>query len=243
MDDLGPILLIIIVGAVVLIGAILAHQAAEKRRQALWSLATELGLDFNPGKESPESEHSLFGCFKKGHSNRAMNTMRGDLELFGRPCPCLLGDFEYKVTRQSGKSRSTTTYRFSYAMFRVPWEVPQFAIRREHVLDKLAGALGFDDIDFESEEFSRRFHVKCADKKFAYDVIHPRMMEFLLASPHAPIELVGSWCIITDGSSRWRPEEFRAAAEFARGFFGRWPEHLVRDLESRRAGGGMRLPT
>jgi hypothetical protein len=242
VDELGPILLIIIVGAAALTIAFVAHRAAEKRRQEMWSLARELGLDFHPGREHPWGEHSLFGCFKRGHSNRAKNTMRGEIELFGRPCPCLLGDFEYKVTRQSGKSRSTTTYRFSYAMFRVPWPVPSLTIRREHVLDKIAGALGFDDINFESEAFSRRFHVKCADKRFAYDVIHPRMMEFLLARPPQPLEFAGSWCIITNGSSRWTPGQFRDAAGFAGEFFGHWPEHLVRDLDARR-GAGMGMPT
>lgn len=36
------------------------------------------------------------------------------------------------------------------------------------------------DIDFESAKFSKRYFVRAADKQFAYEVITPQMMEFLL---------------------------------------------------------------
>jgi hypothetical protein len=52
---------------------------------------------------------------------------------------------------------------------------PSLLIRREDIGDKLIGGLGFDDIDFESEEFSRDFWVKSDNRRHAYGVIHPRM--------------------------------------------------------------------
>ncbi len=36
------------------------------------------------------------------------------------------------------------------------------------------------DIDFESAKFSKRYFVRADDKQFAYEVITPQMMEFLL---------------------------------------------------------------
>ena len=63
--------------------------------------------------------------------------------------------------------------------------VPDLLIRPEGFFDKVAGAFGFDDIDFESEEFSRAFFVKSSDKRFAYDVLHPRMLELLMAERNA----------------------------------------------------------
>ncbi|MEZ5191462.1 MAG: DUF3137 domain-containing protein [Nocardioides sp.] len=41
------------------------------------------------------------------------------------------------------------------------------------------------DIELESEDFNRAFTVTCSDRKFASDVLHPRMMEFLLAHTEA----------------------------------------------------------
>ena len=84
-------------------------------------------------------------------------------------------------------------------------------------MDKIAGALGFHDINFESSEFSRKFHIKCADKKFAYDVIHPRMMEFLLAAAQRgdiePVMIYGGCCLMTDGRTTWKADELIVSAK------------------------------
>ena len=87
------------------------------------------------------------------------------VEIDGRPYPVKMGDFNYKVTRSTGKGSNTTTYRLSYLILHLPFALtPDLLIRREGVFDKIAGAIGFDDIDFESAEFSRRFYVKSSDR-------------------------------------------------------------------------------
>ena len=53
-------------------------------------------------------------------------------------------------------------------------------IDNENVLTRLADALSFRDIEFESEEFNRAFNVKSPDKKFANDFVDARMMQWLL---------------------------------------------------------------
>ena len=68
---------------------------------------------------------------------------------------------------------------------------PELIITREGVFSKIAQAFGYDDIDFESHEFSRRFCVRSKDKKFAYDVCNARMIEYLLANDDLNIEIEG----------------------------------------------------
>ena len=48
------------------------------------------------------------------------------------------------------------------------------------MLTRLADALSFHDIEFESEDFNRMFNVKSPDKKFANDFVDARMMQWLL---------------------------------------------------------------
>ena len=62
-------------------------------------------------------------------------------------------------------------------------------IAREGFFSKVAQAFGYDDIDFESHEFSRKFCVRSGDKKFAYDVCNARMIEYLLANDDLTIEI------------------------------------------------------
>jgi hypothetical protein len=243
------ILSILVIGGVVIASAIYANKQAAARREALAALASELGWNFDPSQNpSHDEEFRQFPCFQRGHSRSAYNTLLGTIAI--KPggetadasapplsFPARMGDFTYKVTTSNGKSTTTTTYRFSYLIVQLPWSaarVPSLLIRAEGLMDKLAGALGFDDIDFESEEFSRRFCVKSPDKKFAYDVCDPRMMEFLLHSSPPPIDLQLGQCCLTDGRRRLEPAQFRMLLEWTRAFFERWPEHVIRDLATDR---------
>jgi len=234
MDDFLKVILIIGGIGLVCFIAYLAWLAEKKRREALAALAGRLSWRFDPARDRDHDEHyAHFEIFRRGHGRAAYNTLTGDLQVNGRPCPVKMGDFVYKVTRHSGKSRRTTTYRFSYVILHLPFaNVPDLLIRREGMFDKLAGAFGFDDIDFESAEFSRRFHVKSPDKKFAYDVIHVRMMEFLLAGEAAAIDIERGRCCVSDGRHRWEPQQFEDKLAWIRGFLDLWPEHVIARLEA-----------
>ncbi|MFN3244707.1 MAG: hypothetical protein ACE37K_24595 [Planctomycetota bacterium] len=205
----------------------------KKRREALQGLAQELGLRFDPGVDhGHDDEYAQFEIFRRGHGRVARNTMTGTVLLFDRPCRLVAGDFRYKVTSGSGKNRSTTTYNFSYLIVHPPWDTPPLLVRPEGMWDKLKGAFGFDDIDFESDEFSRKYFVKSSDRRFAYDVLHPRMMEFLLAERPPMIDIEHGALCLSDGRGRWEPARFKAEIAFLGRFCEWWPRHLVKELDS-----------
>ncbi len=225
--------LLVIVGIVV-VGAVayFSWLAEKKRREAMAALAAELGWRFDRTRDrSHDDEYAHFEIFRRGHSRAAYNTMWGELERQGRRWPAKMGDFTYKITTSTGKSTSTQTYRFSYLILHMPWSrVPDLLIRREGMFDKIAGVLGFDDIDFESAEFSRRFHVSSPDKRFAYDVIDPRMMEFLLKGDPPTVDIENRRCCISDGRRRWEPVEFRQKLAWITEFLDHWPKHVLASL-------------
>ena len=55
-------------------------------------------------------------------------------------------------------------------------------VRPETGEDQIARMVGAQDIEFESDAFNKRYVVKCADRKLAYDVLNPRAMELLMQS-------------------------------------------------------------
>lgn len=228
-----PIIVAVIVIAVV--AAVYGQRMERRRRDALAALAASLGWRFDPSRDTRhDDEYAHFEIFRRGHSRAAYNTLAGPVEIDGRVFAAKMGDFTYKVTSSNGKTTTTTTYNFSYVILHLPLpDVPDLLIRREGFFDRIAGAMGFDDIDFESEEFSRRFCVKSSDKRFAYDVVHPRMMEFLLADGDRTIDIERGRCCVADGRRRWEPERFRAELEWLRRFFDLWPDHLTRRLGER----------
>jgi hypothetical protein len=231
--DCWQFILIPVVLAVIAVAAYFAWQAQKKRREALAAVAARLGWRFDSRRDRDhDDEYAHFEIYRRGHSRAAYNTLTGEVEIGGRRCPAKMGDFMYKITTSTGKSTHTKTYRFSYLILHLAYVgIPDLLIRREGVLDKIAGAFGFDDIDFESAEFSRRFCVKSPDKRFAYDVIHPRMMEFLLAGNPGAIDIEYGRCCLSDGRRRWEPQQFEANLAWLRQFFDHWPQHVKASLE------------
>jgi hypothetical protein len=70
-------------------------------------------------------------------------------------------------------------------------------MRTETVFDRMASWVGWDDIDFESDEFSRRYHVACDDRRFAYDILHARLIDYLLGCGSVPnLEMQGPLMVL-----------------------------------------------
>jgi hypothetical protein len=211
--------------------AIGAHRAAVARREAMRELADELGLVFDDGRDhSHDDEYRQFAVFRRGDDRYAYNTLRGTIQLLGQACPLVAGDFHYEEKTGAGKNRRTTSYHFSFVVVRPPLPTPCLLVRPEGLFDKIKAAFGFDDIDFESAEFSRRFFVQSSDKRFAYDVLHPRMMELLLAEKPPTIEIQRGALCLTDGNVRWSPEQFRVQLRFLGRFYAQWPRHRLTSL-------------
>jgi hypothetical protein len=165
------ILIIIVFLAIFLVAAFYSHQRALQRQQELAAFAAQLGWRFDPEKDrSHDDQYPQFGVFKQGHSRYAYNTFLGSIEVDGRAFPVKMGDYHYQETSTDSKGKSSTrTYTFSYLIVRLPYHgLPDLFIRREGIFDAVKRAFGFDDIDFESAEFSKRFFVKCSDKRFAH---------------------------------------------------------------------------
>ncbi|MHC5002838.1 MAG: hypothetical protein ACYTJ0_06910 [Planctomycetota bacterium] len=229
---MSPVLLVaiaLVVIAVMILGAWHAWKQAQVRREALAGLAVRLGWSFSPERDRDhDDQYAQFAIFRQGHSRWAHNTLTGDLAVDGRDYRCRMGDFHYRVTRGSGERRRTQTYRISYLILHLPFVgVPSLLIRPEGIFDRMAGIFGFDDIDFESVEFSRRFLVKSGDKRFAYDVIHPRMMEFLLSGPDLVIDIEHGACCLSVGRGRWSVAEFEGMLGWSQSFFEHWPDHVI----------------
>lgn len=229
----SPILIFIVFGLLIAVGIYFSHLQAKKRREELAEFAEQIGWRFEPASVYDHHKRfPQFALFQQGHSPCAYNTLHGAVMLAGRSVTAQMGDFLYKRTSGSGKNRSTTTYRLSYLIAGAPFPAsPDISIRPEGAFDKVSAFFGFDDIDFESAEFSRQFHVSSGDKRFAYAVIHPQMMEFLMETRGPTLNVAEGYCCATAGNGAWTPNEFRERLAWLEQFFERWPQHLIEQLD------------
>lgn len=231
-----PIALVVV--ALLVWGAIAAHKAALARRQALAELARRWGVRFHPEVDRrPRQRFPGFAWFRKGDDQWLSNTLVGDVTVGERRLRLCAGDFTYEDTHtDTDGGRHTSTYHLSYFTFDLGVSTPDLALRPEGFGDKVAALFGFADIEFESAEFNRRFHVRCSDKKFAYDVCHARAQQWLLDSEWRTFDLADG-VLLVPGERRWDPEHFEAAHAFAEALLRQWPAFVWQDLEA-RAGGG-----
>jgi type II secretory pathway pseudopilin PulG len=180
---------LIIVGviAAIAVAAILGYLSAQKRRQAMMDLAARLGLRFDQGKNWDLAErYSFLNKLRSGSNRYAFNTLSGNYQGHG----VMVFDYHYETHSSDSKgNRQTHHHYFSCFLLHLPRSFPELVIAREGFFSKVAQAFGYDDIDFESHEFSRKFCVRSPNKKFAYDICNARMMEYLLANDDLTIEI------------------------------------------------------
>jgi hypothetical protein len=81
---------------------------------------------------------------------------------------------------------------------RVPAFLPTLTCVPSTWVTRAFEAAGVDDIDLESEEFNRRFDVRCGDRRFAFLFLAPLMMEALLDLPAGMgLETFGNNVVVT----------------------------------------------
>jgi len=207
-------------------------QAEKARRESLRIWAKSKGFTYSDNKDRgiPRTYEAL-DVLRAGDDRYCFNTMRGSIG----DLPLLITDHHYETHSTDSKgNRQTHHHYFTLFVIDLPFRFPtEIRIRPEHFFDKIAGAIGFDDIDFESSEFSRKFHVKSKNRKLAYDIIHSRMMELLLEhrSIKPTIELDHRFlCIYRSG--RLKAQDYEKWLDFTERFYAHFPEFVTQALQS-----------
>lgn len=224
-DSAGAIIFLFI--ALVVVVAILGALASAKRRKELTEWANQNGLTFSPSKDhSFDDIYSEFAsCLRRGHSRYASNILSGQWNGRG------FTGFDYHYTTGHGKNRSR--HIFSAVILTNDFDLGKLSIRPEGFFDKITEFVGFDDIDFESAEFSRKFYVKAPNRKWAYDVLHARTMEFLLSVPQFHLQFEGKR-VLAYKNGTFKPHEFEQAAAVIEGIIDRLPGYVVEQQKGLR---------
>ena len=175
---------LVIVGffAVFVVVLVVGYISAQKRREAMAALAGRLGLRFSPHKDHGLArQYEFLDKLRAGRDRYAYNVLSGTYQGH----EVLAFDYHYKT----GSGKDTHHHYLSFFILRLPISVPELTIGPEGFFSKIAQAVGYDDIDFESHEFSRKFCVRSRNKKFAYDVCNARMIEYLLSNTDLTMEM------------------------------------------------------
>lgn len=166
--------------------AIYGFIQAQKRREALFELAQRLNLEFDAGQDRTIADRfSFLKQLAQGSNRYATNVLSGSYQQN----VILAFDYHYETYSHDKNGTHTEHHWFSFFILSLPACFPELTIRREGFFTKIAEVFGYQDINFESAEFSKTFNVRSPDKKFAYDVCNAQMMEYLLANRDLSVEI------------------------------------------------------
>lgn len=227
MADFQPIFFLFFL--LVLGFAAVAFALAAKRRKAAEAVAQAQGLTFSAG--DPLGVTRLpHPFFRRGDRRRVDITLSG--EMGGRQVG--LCDYVYTdYTTDDKGNRQSHDHRFAVVVVSLGQPLPQIEIAPEGLGRRFLNAIGVgNDVQFESDEFNRRFTVLSSDRDYAYTLIDARMMAWLLDNAErGSIEIAGNHLCLIAPPRAW--EMMPALAQVALGFDQRIP-----DLAWQRYGGG-----
>jgi hypothetical protein len=205
---------------------------SRRRRQEIEALAVQLGFryDRNDPYNLPE-RYAHMAFFSMGQDRKATNVLTGKVN--GQDVIL----FDYRFKTGSRKSENQTTYHFQAAILGLPIVAPRLTLWRASFINTMASWVGRDDLNFESAEFSRRTCVQCAERKFAYDVFHARLIEYLLGCRDLPnMELNGPVLVLS--TPRGRADQLTGLITIGQEIIRSLPDYVLKDRGTMAAAGG-----
>ncbi len=186
-------------------GLISVHQlqGQRDRLRQLPRAARGAGLIHSPIDTFGSTNH-LFDLFTGAERSRAHNVCHtfGNDGLLERVFDLELAEVIEQDRTMIGRfdearEREVRIRHYSCAVLEVEAVWPHLRIRPEGRFDKVVAGLGLRDIEFESEEFNRQFHVSCDDVRFASDFVDPQIMDLLVQSEgQLFVEVMGRWLLV-----------------------------------------------
>lgn len=198
-----PAVLFVVVGAVVALIAYFSYQARQRRIRSVAALAQRTGFAFT--RDDVDRVVDMpFKLFCEGDGRKVELVMSGT----HNGLPMRVFDYWYYDESSDGRgSRSRSYHRFTCALVTLPVACPPLRLTHEDLLTRIGSHLGLHDVEFEYDDFNRRFRVKCNEQKFAFALFDGQMMQWLLdADTFDAVEAVGPWVLLATAKlepARW----------------------------------------
>jgi hypothetical protein len=190
---------VLTVFALVIFAIVLIYQSKKKRREALAMFAFGNGFRFTQKDpfDLPGSYH--FGLFSLGEGRACENVLEGSWRGRG----LVEADYWYYTESSASEGSSSRSYRhFQVVLMPIPAFLPTVSVSPENFMTKVARHIGLSDINFESEEFNRRYNIKSKDRRFAFELIDARMIEWLLKKSGYSFETNGATLLLYSGKKK-----------------------------------------
>ena len=216
--ELSPELKLVGFCILILIVGISAYLQRQKRQKAFIRLARKHGFQYIPEDGALARTYSFLEVLRKGSSSYVSDILEGRYK----------GHFVRFFDYESGPKNKHEMQHFSFFILEQEKSFPELRIYPEDALSKIGQMFGYEDIDFESAEFSDAFVVRSSDKRFAYDICNAQMIEYLLHHRDFSIEIEGK-AIALFFSKQLDPNEVIQRLDHLVEIRNHFPDYLYKD--------------
>ena len=180
---------VVVLPVLVIVGVILAQNQQDKElrqhqaRMAAWAASHHLSYR----AESDIVARMFVGDpFSGGDDAKALDIISGP-----GPNGHQFWSYIYQYVVSDGKTSSTENHWI--VVLQMPRRLPWLHVTYETVGSRMLHAIGEQDIQLESGDFNKTYNVQAASPQFAFAVLHPRVIDWLLGPGRAivPIRLTG----------------------------------------------------
>lgn len=199
---------------------------AQRHRSEYAEFAALHGWNYSPGSFDYNSRFvsAPFGVGIKRHQS---DVLRGTLN----GVECATFTHRYELEKSGGDS---TDYVFQVTLVELPVTLPRLELIPESIAQRLAKSVGAMDIDFESHAFNRMWRVRAADRKYAHDVLDPRMLERLTQSDVEGVMIrIEGGAVMTWSAGRAGVDGLAARLGVLTAIARRIPDHVIREYTER----------
>ena len=194
-------LLFAAIAVAVVIALTLSAYFYYQREAGFARAATSLGLRFSE-RDTSSARELAFPLFHEGNGTESGNLVSGTVQ--GTPVAAF--DFAYWTEWRDSKGVAHRRYhRFLCAVTDLAASCPALSIEHRGLIGRMAGALGLDGVQFESDAFDRAYRVTCDDRRFASALVDPAMIAWLLDAP-SPVLFQTAGAHLLAASEDRRPE-------------------------------------
>lgn len=199
VGGIGSVVLVLAVSAGVMAIVVAAYRRREEERNQVAAWAARWGWTVL-GDDPSLAVRWQGEPFGEGHGRAVSDVLTG--RWADRPV------LSFTYSCRVGAGRGETTLRYHVLVMTLPVPLPTLQLTPDGLGTRMAAAFGGQDIEFESADFNREWRVQCADLKFAHDVVHPRLMERLLAADAwgSSLRISGTDLLSWEPEVSWGPE-------------------------------------
>lgn len=180
----------------------------KKRGQQLRRVAKQLGFAYaENGDQLLQTDLAGLPLFTRGYLRRVRHVLNGQIGAHQ------IYLFEYRYRYRTGR-RSSTRTQTVVAAWLSGFALPTFRLRPEGLFDRVAEALGLEDLDFpDYPRFSSQNHLTAADSRAVYELFTPRLLQFFEVNRRLIVEGAHEWIAIYRFGRRIRPDLTRELLE------------------------------